>query len=122
MNVRVWTASSVLGLTVALASAATPPTVISPQGIASPRPTYAWSPVAGATRYEIRVWNDTGTVLRRWYKPDVCSTTPCAATPAVTLGRDVHRWQMRARDAAGFGPWSAPLTFRVDDPVAPTLL
>jgi uncharacterized protein (DUF1800 family) len=123
MSVRLWTASSVLCLTAALASAATPPTLIAPQGAASPRPRYQWQAVAGATAYELRVKRDALPIVQHVYASSaICSGVSCTATPARILGRGDYTWQVRAQDTAGTSAWSAPMAFRVDEPGAPTLV
>src|SRR5262245_6592200 len=101
MSVRLWTASSVLCLTAALASAATPPTLVAPQGTAGATPRYQWQAAAGATAYELQVKKGAWLKVQKLYAPSICSGGSCAATPSRTLGPGAYTWQVRTRDAAG---------------------
>ena len=122
MSVRLWTASSVLCLAASLASGATAPVLTAPQTTASPNPTYRWNAVAGADSYELWVKRGNATVVLQTYAAaTACVQTECAATPSAELRRDAYAWLVQAVDATG-GAWSAPMTFRVEDPLAPTLL
>jgi len=86
------------------------PTAKSPKGtIATATPTFKWSKVKGATRYEVRLYEGgqlgiTVTDLRR---------------PSWTLTNgELHKnvdlsWKVRASNARGNGPWSKTLHFMV---------
>ena len=81
----------------------------SPSGtVQSARPLFAWSKAPRATRYELRVYQagdlrlpKTG-ITRLWWR--------CGAA----LDKNVeYTWKVRARNAAGNGPWSASRRFTV---------
>jgi hypothetical protein len=70
----------------------------------APRPNLTWSPVSGATQYQVVV-ND-GQMLSPW----LSGTT--WAMPTLTNGQ--YAWQVRARSSAGVGPLSPKWVIWVD--------
>jgi predicted phage tail protein len=93
------------------------PTIIEPEGCASPLPVFRWDPAAGADHYDLWLESrDTGEVLQ-------ASVAAATWTPSSPLGRGQrYRWWVRAVDAVGSpGPWSAFQDFTVfilDAPLA----
>ena len=87
------------------------PTAKTPHGtITTATPTFKWSKVKGATRYEVRLYADgqlgiTATDLRRpmW---EMSSGDELRENVDFT-------WKVRASNAAGHGPWSKILHFTV---------
>ena len=85
------------------------PTVATPSGvIATTTPTFIWSKVRGATRYELRV-SEAGTLLlkttglsRPWWQCGTALPTDVALT-----------WKVRASNSRGAGAWSRSLAFKV---------
>ena len=85
-------------------------------------PTFVWSPVSGADRYQIQV----------------CPSAECATTvvsqetystrfpPSQALADGTWFWRVRAHNADGWGPYSTPWQFTkswlADGALAPTLL
>jgi hypothetical protein len=86
------------------------PTLTGPQGpTASASPAFSWTGVAGATRY-VLVLDDLTTGRRR----ATVRTTDLNWTPSMPLvAGHAYRWQVAARNSAGFGTWALPWTFRV---------
>ncbi|MCW8132786.1 MAG: S8 family serine peptidase [Planctomycetota bacterium] len=85
------------------------------------KPTFSWTPVAGATQYELRVDDLTTSTQNVLFKTDVSGTSH-AFTTALTVAHD-YRARVRARTLGGVtGPWSSYLTFTVQKLTAPTVL
>ena len=83
------------------------PTAKTPAGgISNATPTYTWSKVSGATRYELRVYNGTTQV----FKKTGLTKASWQSTTAVPKNVDLT-WKVRAGNAAGTGPWSGSLAF-----------
>ncbi len=105
------------------------PTLHSPTGpITTPTPIYTWNAVGGAvTQYQIwiealveGVWTFKH---QFFYTPaEACSGGTCSAMPTATLGFGYYRWQMRSRNASGWGDWGAHLGFDVGPLPAPAPL
>jgi hypothetical protein len=85
------------------------PTAKVPTGtVASATPTFTWSKVSGATKYEVRVSNGSTQVVKKTglTKPSWKSTT--------SLPKNVDlSWKVRASGSTGNGAWSNSLTFKV---------
>ncbi|MEZ6060684.1 MAG: GEVED domain-containing protein [Planctomycetaceae bacterium] len=93
-------------------TASTKPTAVAPySGTANTLPTFAWTPVMGATHYDLwvdGVTSNTSQVVRQ-RRAEAASFTPDAALPAGT-----YRFWVRAYDeGTPLGTWSAPLEFTV---------
>jgi hypothetical protein len=85
------------------------PTAKAPAGsITSATPTFSWSKVSTATRYELRVYDGSTQVLKKTglTKTSWQSTTALPKNAALT-------WQVRAGNSAGSGAWSASLAFSI---------
>ena len=85
------------------------PTAKAPTGtVASATPTFTWSKVSGATKYEIRAYNGSAQVLKKagLTKASWKSTTSLPKNADLT-------WKVRAGNAAGNGAWSGSLAFKV---------
>ena len=104
------------------------PTLVAPSGtVSSPRPTFTWTSVPGATWYYLAINGPSGAVFAQWL--DVasvtCSAGVCSYTPAVTLTNGPHFWGGAAYSpAGGYSPTSAIWSFTVNLPVTgtPTLV
>jgi hypothetical protein len=83
--------------------------------LGDPTPTYIWSAVSSATWYYLWVNGPSGNVLKQWYTSAQanCGGGACAVTPATTLTSGNHTWWVQTWNAAGYGPWSAGMSFTV---------
>ena len=95
------------------------PTLISPNGtVDDSTPTYLWNgvSVSGLNRYQVQVTRaGGGTVYDDGYDPNSCSAGTCSLTPSTALADGSYTWHVRARGSSGWGPWSADMSFTVDD-------
>lgn len=81
------------------------PTPVGPSGVAQPRPLFSWSPVSGATSYEVQVFNPSRLVTyRRW----IAATSYQFSTGFATGN---YGFRVRAYRGAVPGPWSSFLAF-----------
>ncbi len=94
-----------------------PPSPLGPFGLVQgSTPTYRWSPVSGATWYQLWVNDSTGTVINRWYTAAQvdAQSGECSVTPQDSLQWGHARWWVRAwSPAADAGSWSDAASFRV---------
>jgi hypothetical protein len=105
------------------------PTLISPSGSSlAYAPTYTWNEViaeggnaeSAATWYYLWVNGPNGNLIKQWYEAEaVCSGGICSVTPGITLGGGTHIWWVRTWNSAGYGPWSAEMSFSLPIPTAP---
>jgi hypothetical protein len=101
------------------------PTLLSPASDATVQslPAFAWSPVAGAARYEFQIAADSGfnaPVLGRG--EDQFFTRNTRATLKKTVPNSTYYWRVRAVAADGsVSPWSAPRPLRKAWTAAPAL-
>jgi hypothetical protein len=101
-------------------------TLVSPSGtITDTTPTYTWNAVSDATWYQLYVNDSTGNKIQKWYKASevgcASGTGTCSVTPTTEV-KGSCQWWVQTYNAAGYGPWSAPLSFTVSPPVAATLV
>jgi hypothetical protein len=99
-----------------------PVTLVAPAGsLATATPSFTWRPVAGAIGYVLLV-NDAQAAARieRAYSSTQagCTSTACTVAPGVALSAGPGNWMVRASNAAGDGPWSAPMSFVAPTPTA----
>jgi probable HAF family extracellular repeat protein len=95
--------------------------LVSPSGsLTDTTPPYIWWALSAASRYEIVVRDRTGVRIRQQYSPQSAGCADgqyaCAVTPNVTLAAGGGRWQVRAHNTAGAGPWSPLMPFTVRTP------
>ena len=88
------------------------PTAKAPQGvIVATTPTFTWSKVAGATRYELRVHKGSHLLLK---EPGI---TKLSWKSSGGLPTNVRlTWKVRAVSACGAGAWSRSLRFEIVPP------
>jgi hypothetical protein len=104
----------------------TPPvaaTQVSPAGtISDATPTYTWNAVSNSTWYCLYVNDVTGNKIQQWYTAQTlgCAsgTGTCSTTPATEVIGSCQ-WWVRTYNTAGYGPWSAPLSFTTPIPTPP---
>jgi hypothetical protein len=130
-NLRVVAGALVAAAVLLVAAAPTPaatlaaPTPLSPAAGASVQalPAFAWSAVAGASRYEFQFAADVGfnsPVLGRG--EDQFFTRNSRATLKKTVPNGTYYWRVRAATADGsVSPWSAPRQLRKNWTLAPAL-
>ncbi len=93
-------------------------TLVSPRGsIGTTKPVYIWNPVAGATRYRLKVANVndiSNPVIDIWYNAtDVITDQGAVVKPNVALTPGSYRWWIQTGNCLGDGPWSFLLSFTV---------
>ncbi|MGV8026765.1 MAG: C1 family peptidase [Anaerolineaceae bacterium] len=100
------------------------PDPISPSGtITDTTPTYTWSIVSGATRYQYQLYKSTTLVYAKTVTSSGCSTTTCSSTPVDVLSTGDYQWRVCAyvdgvwRSASAFTNFS--LSFPVPAPISP---
>ncbi|MGH9347059.1 MAG: beta strand repeat-containing protein [Vicinamibacterales bacterium] len=107
--------SNPLSFTIAGTSSLTAPTLLSPSGTGSSRPTFSWTAVPSATNYLLWVNDSNGNGRVQWNlsaaQANCAHSGPCRATPGVTLA-GTATWWVQPRNGTE-GPWSVPLTFQV---------
>jgi hypothetical protein len=93
---------------------------IAPTGtIPNANPTFVWSDVPGATRYQLWVSTATGTTLINTLYDDAgnCDGTDCEVTPILNLTSGTYSWSVRPWSAAaGYGAWSSETLFAFSPP------
>ena len=95
-------------------SAAKPgkPTATGPSGaIATTMPTFTWSKAKGAARYELRVYQSGGLLLKRSGIRNLSWTSRLALPINVDL-----TWKVRGSRAGRAGAWSGSLAFKIMPP------
>jgi LPXTG-site transpeptidase (sortase) family protein len=99
----------------------TSPTPISPNGVNQGRtPTYKWSRVSGATRYQLQVVMDSTIVIDKLISAPVCTTTTCSNTPDTSLDEYAYNWRVRSYVDGVWGDFSAYMSFYIEIPPTPT--
>jgi hypothetical protein len=103
------------------------PTLISPNGSASPTPTFQWTAVSGVTDYLLLVGRKledgttTGVISTYVSATSVCSGTTCSYAPGTLLYiGSSYTWIVGPMNAGGAGVYSAEWGFTVEGP--PTLV
>lgn len=93
----------------ALAASPGKPTAKAPTGtVTTSTPTFKWSKAAHATKYEVRVYNDSKQLLKK------TGLTKLSWKSSKSLPRNVDlMWKVRAANASGSGAWSKSLSFKV---------
>lgn len=103
------------------------PGPISPAGtIGTTSPVYRWSAAEAAEWYYLWVSDEAGVRLRTWITATAAGcasgTGSCAVSPATPVAAGRSTWWVRGWNAAGYGAWSAGLTFTTTAPGAATLI
>jgi hypothetical protein len=129
--VRGWSASSGNGpwsapQTFQVAVPLSAPTLIDPSGaVQTQSPIYRWTPVSGASWYQLWVNDSSGNRVNQWFTAAAvdAESGECAANPGTPLSVGNGRWWVRAwSSTAGFSAWSEPLDFMVSIPLTPPTL
>ena len=100
-------------------------TLVSPTGsINNNTPVYTWNQVSGAAWYYLWVNGPNGNVIKQWYTSAQanCNGSTCSVTPTTALGSGSHTWWIQTYNAAGYGQWSAAMSFTPTPPGGATLV
>ena len=80
---------------------------------------FRWNPVSGATRYQLRVYQDSGQYL---FKDVTLGNQTASEQFGFTRDGSQYSWQVRAGNQNGWGGWSALRSFTNGElPAAPVL-
>ena len=91
------------------------PTPITPSGtISDTTPTYTWSKLEGAARYQFQLYQGTTRIYAYTLTSAVCDTTRCSYTPTVRLPAGEYRWRVCANIDGIWRSSSAFLDFAIE--------
>jgi hypothetical protein len=79
-------------------------------GVGAIRPAFTWTPIGGATGYQVRV-NDVSANRPAVYTAQAAG--PVWTPPGNLVSGRTYSWQVRALNAAGLGAWTPLATFAV---------
>ena len=106
------------------------PVPTSPTGYITDRtPTYTWSKVSGATKYQFILYQDSSSSAKYSIVvlSKICGKVFCSKTPVITLPYANYRWKVRAYVAGIWRPFSPVITYSlvtsaslIPNPIAPT--
>ncbi len=120
-----WSATLTFNTPTPVVPGAATPT--SPSGsITTNNPTYQWNKVNESTWYYLSVSGPSSYTFTHWYDSSlVCGLSTCSvagATPGLAGG--TFTWKVQTWSSAGYGPWSADMSFSIPTPwpVQPTLV
>ncbi len=84
-----------------------PPTLKQPVGtIYSKYPTFQWTKVPGAYKYNVQIYVSGNLVIDRLIEPSACGTTDCVAAIGPLPYISQYFWRVRAYNFGIWGPWS----------------
>lgn len=97
-------------------------TLSAPTGtVTIPRPTFAWSAVAGSTWYQLWLLSPSGAISQTWYRAADAGCASgagmCQITPGSDLANGSWSFAVETWSSAGSGSWSAPQPFVVAAPL-----
>ena len=94
------------------------PTLVSPNGSATPSSTFVWNASLYATLYYIVVHDSTGPRIVQWLRPEqvgcVSGTGVCSLVTGVALSSGAGTWQVIAWNPKGYSSWSPTMGFVVN--------
>lgn len=86
--------------------------------ISGTTPIFRWTEVANASEYNVWVNGPSNIVqnpvINALYPSAVCTAGVCSVSSPAVLPNGGHQWWVRARNAAGDGPWSPPVSFTLN--------
>lgn len=101
--------------------AANIPAQVFPAGtIPIKRVIYIWTEVAGATQYQIQVYQDTTRVLNKTLGSAVCVSGTCSFRHDIDLGNAKYNWRVRATVGGALQAYSPWVYFTVSAVTPPT--
>lgn len=91
----------------------------SPKGyILDTTPTYVWSRVTEATKYEYTLYKNGTVIYTKVVSSAVCVNATCSNTPSTVLGYISYRWRVRAMIGGVWKEYGDFTEFTVDHPMA----
>ncbi|MHB8807236.1 MAG: hypothetical protein ACYC59_06610, partial [Anaerolineaceae bacterium] len=85
---------------------------ISPSGtITDTTPTYTWSKISGATKYQYQLYKDGSLVYAKTVTSDVCGSTNCTSTPTTVLTAGDYYWRVGAYVSGAWKAFSSNMNF-----------
>jgi subtilisin family serine protease len=98
-------------------STSTVPVLKTPSGTVTDKtPTYKWTPVTGATKYQYQLMKGTTSVYSKIVNASVCTSSLCSNTPTTTLSLGAYKWRVRAMVGGAWKAWSAYKNFSIQAP------
>ncbi|MGV8026766.1 MAG: C1 family peptidase [Anaerolineaceae bacterium] len=95
------------------------PTPASPSGtISDTTPTYTWSKIGTATKYQYQLYKGSTLIYAKTVISSVCGTTTCTSTPSNVLNSGDYQWRVGAYVNGIWQPFSSYKAFIVN--VTPT--
>jgi CSLREA domain-containing protein len=92
------------------------PVLTVPSGtITTSSPIFRWSKAVRATNFVLSVTGPSGSVILQAFAADAVCTTSCSIVSPIKLWNNAYSWQVQAYGVGGYGPWSAPKTFTVNE-------
>jgi subtilisin family serine protease len=93
------------------------PTPQLPAGlITDDTPTYKWTRIVGATKYQYQLFQGATLVYSKAAFASACTATTCTSTPPITLADAAYKWRVRANLGGVWRAWSAFKNFSVEVP------
>jgi hypothetical protein len=112
--------SAIFPMSIAYAKeAVVTPTPLSPTGtITDKTPTFSWSKITGATKYEFSVYKGTSStaLYTKTITSPNCDSTKCSNTPVTVLALASYKWKIRAYVSGSWKTPSALKSFIVSPP------
>lgn len=97
------------------------PTPTSPSGVISRTdPTFVWAPIAGATSYQIELYNGATLVYAKTALAGACDTVNCVLTPDVVLPYASYTWRVQAYYGGAWRTFSAYKAFILSNVPVPS--
>lgn len=89
-------------------------TLVSPSGVTSDStPTFIWSVVGGALKYELKLFRSGTLVYSKIIMAGNCGASYCSSTPATALKNSTYYWKVKAYVGGKWQNPSAPKYFSV---------
>ena len=97
------------------------PTPTSPSGVISRTdPTFVWSPIVGATNYQLQLYNGATLIYTKTAPPAACDAVNCALAPTEVLPYASYTWQVRAYYGGAWRTFSAAKAFILSNVPVPS--
>jgi len=94
------------------------PTPVSPNStITDTIPTYTWTKVSGATKYQYQLYKDSTLIYANTVSSDICETTGCTITSSDVLSAGNYQWRVCAYVDEVWRSASAFMNFTLNVPI-----